>query len=199
MLHSCLQTSYHLSDHSISPSFAPLPPFYASPPPDSLWVLQWNAGGLRARSTKLLHFLSFHPVDLICIQKSHLPDSLLGNLIAPTPGLAFSLLMPRTLATRLSLSSGRAYPILNFPPLSLLDHYSDYVGVNNSSVLFLNVYAPPPIRSFPTDGRTDSSLLQKSLHSGGLQLPSPLLGLKKYFWPPRGGSIQLGHFFWSPP
>ena len=47
-------------------------------------------------------------------------DSLLCVLIAPTPGLAFSLLMTRTLAAALSLSSGRAYPFLNFlPPLFL--------------------------------------------------------------------------------
>ena len=38
-----------------------------SHPPDSLRVLQWNAGGLRARSTELLYFLLSHPVDLICI------------------------------------------------------------------------------------------------------------------------------------
>ena len=44
-------------------------------PPDSLWVLQWNAGGLRARSTELLRFLSSHPVDLICIQESNLYSS----------------------------------------------------------------------------------------------------------------------------
>ena len=48
---------------------------------------------------------------------THLPlsgflDSLLCVLIAPTPGLAFSLVMPRTLAA--------AYPFLNFlPPLFL--------------------------------------------------------------------------------
>ena len=56
---------------------------------------------------------------------SHLPlsgflDSLLCILIAPTPGLAYSLLMPCTLAAGASLSSGRAYPFLNFqPPLFL--------------------------------------------------------------------------------
>ena len=49
-----------------------LPPL---PPHDSLRVLQWNAGGLRARSTELLHFLSSHPVDLICLQKSNLNSS----------------------------------------------------------------------------------------------------------------------------
>ena len=44
-----------------------------------------------------------------------------------------------------------------------------------------------------------SSLFQKSLDSGELQLPSPSLGLKRYFWPLRGGSIWLGHLFWPPP
>ena len=42
------------------------------PLPNSLRVLQWNAGGLRARSTKLLHFISSHLVDLIYIQESNL-------------------------------------------------------------------------------------------------------------------------------
>ena len=37
------------------------------PLPNSLRVFQWNAGGLQARSTKLLHFISCHPVDLIYI------------------------------------------------------------------------------------------------------------------------------------
>ena len=40
--------------------------------PNSLRVLQWNAGGLRARSTERLHFILSHPVDLICIQNSNL-------------------------------------------------------------------------------------------------------------------------------
>ena len=43
-------------------------------------------------------------------------DSLLCVLIAPTPGLAVSLLMPRMPAAALPFSSGRAYPFLNFPP-----------------------------------------------------------------------------------
>ena len=56
---------------------------------------------------------------------THLPlsgflDSLLCVLIAPTLGLAFSLLMPRTLVAVSSFSSGRAYLSLNFlPPLFL--------------------------------------------------------------------------------
>ena len=47
----------------------------SSSPTYSLRVLQWNAGGLRARSTELLHFISSRPVDLICIQKSNLNSS----------------------------------------------------------------------------------------------------------------------------
>ena len=43
--------------------------------PDSLRVLQWNSGGLQARSTELLHTLSSHPVDLICIQEFNLNSS----------------------------------------------------------------------------------------------------------------------------
>ena len=83
--HPCLQTPYSPSAHSISPSSAPLPPSLApgrpstppasSPPPDSLRVLQWNAGGLQSTSTEILHFLSCHPVDLICIQESNLNSS----------------------------------------------------------------------------------------------------------------------------
>ena len=55
---------------------------------------------------------------------------------------------------------GLSYSELSTSSLSLLDSYSDYVGINislnNSSLVsFLNVYAPP-ICSSPTDGRTDS-------------------------------------------
>ena len=67
--------------------------------PDSLKVLQWNGRGLRARRTKLLHFISSHLVDLICIQEFNLNHLLFGSLdfllcylIAPTPGLAFFLI-----------------------------------------------------------------------------------------------------------
>ena len=55
---------------------------------------------------------------------------------------------------------GLSFSELSTTSLSSLDPYSDYVGINislnkSSSVSFLNVYAPP-IRSSPTDGRTDS-------------------------------------------
>ena len=44
-----------------------------------------------------------------------------------------------------------------------------------------------------------SSLLQKPLHSGGLQMPSPPLRLKSHFRPPWGRSVRLGHLLWPPP
>ena len=93
----------------------------------------------------------FRPISLtLSVSRNsiltHLPlsgslDSLLCNLIALTPGLAFSLVMARTLAVTSSFSSGRAY------------------------------------------------------HSGEFQLPSPLLGLKRYFRPRWEGSIRLGYLF----
>ena len=150
-----------------------LPPL----PPDSLRVLQWNVGGLRARSTELLHFLSSHPVDLICIQESNLnsPSSfqipgfsalcsdrthsrsgiLFRNATHPSGGVIIFVRQGLSFSGLPTSFSG-----LPTSSLSLLDPYSDYVGVNislnnSSSVSFPNVYAPP-IRSCPTDGRFNS-------------------------------------------
>ena len=202
-----LQTSHPSSAHYISPSSAPLPPSLApgrpstpsasSPPPDSLRVLQWNAGGLRARSTELLHFLSFHPVDLICIQKSNLNSS--SSFRIPS----FSALRSDCTHSRCGILSpdathassgivifirqGLSFSELSTSSLSSLDPYFDYVGVNisltnSSSVLFLIVYAPPPHLLLLKGWQNlfllslNFSLFQKSLHSGGLQLLSPPLG-----------------------
>ena len=143
-----------------------LPPF----PPDYLRVLQWNAGGLRARSTELLHFLSSHPVDLICIQESNLNSSSSFRI----PGYS-ALRSDRTHSRSVILSpdtthdsggvvifvrQGLFLSELFTSTLSSLNPYSDYVGINislnkSSSLSFLNVYAHP-IRSSPTDDRTDS-------------------------------------------
>ena len=78
----------------------------------------------------LNYFIFYRPIQLILSASrnpilTHLPlsgflDSLLCVLIAPTPGLASSLLIPRTPAAASSFSSDRAYPFLNFlPPLFL--------------------------------------------------------------------------------
>ena len=118
-------------------------------------------------------YIFFHPILLTLsisrnLISTHFPlsgslNSLLCDLIAFIPGLAFSVIMPRTLAAASSFSSGRDYPSLNFLDslsLSLLDLHSDHVGVNislknSSSLSFFIVYAPP-IRSSLSDGRTDS-------------------------------------------
>ena len=97
------------------------------PLPNSLRAFQWNAGGLQARSTKLLHFISSHPVGLIYIQESNLnlsssfPDPwILCNPMAPTPDLVLFLLMSQTLVVASLFSSSRTYPSLSFlPPLFL--------------------------------------------------------------------------------
>ena len=133
--HPRLQTSYPPSAHFVFSLSAPSPPSLASGcpsapplPPDSLRVLQWIAGGLRAGA---LNYFTFFRLILSALSVSrnpiliHLPlsgflDSLLCVLIAPTSSLAFSLVMPRTLAEVSSFLSGKAYLYLNFlPPLFL--------------------------------------------------------------------------------
>ena len=136
--HFRLQTYYPPSSHFVfSPSTPSLPlhaadclstPPASSSPSDSLRVLQWNAGSLPARSTKLLLFRLAHPVDLICIQKSNLNSSSSFRI----PG--FSALRSDHAHSRsdtfspdvthasggIVFSSGRAYPSRNLlPPLFL--------------------------------------------------------------------------------
>ena len=143
-----------------------LPPL----PPDSLRVFQWNAGGLQARSPELLHFLSSHPVDLICIQESNLNSSssfrisgfsaLHSDRTHSRSGILSSDTMHASGDVVIFVRQGLSFSELSTSSLSSLDPYSDYVGVNislnnSSSLSFLNIYAPP-IRSSPTDGRTKS-------------------------------------------
>ena len=165
MLHSRLQTSHTPSAHFISsPSPASLAPGCPSAPPassptDSLRVLQWNAGSLRARSTELLHFLSSHSAHLICIQESNY-NSFFSFRISGFSALRSDrthsrsgILSPDTTHASggvvIFVKQGLSFSELSTSSLSSLDPYSDYVGVNislnnSSSVSFLNVYAPPP-------------------------------------------------------
>ena len=64
----------------------------------------------------LLTLSAFRNLILTHLSLSGFLDSLLCILIAPTPSLAFSLLMPRKPAAALSFSSGRDDPFLNFLP-----------------------------------------------------------------------------------
>ena len=163
------------------------------PLPNSLRVFQWNAGGLQARSTKLLHFISLHPVDLIYIQESNL------NLSSSFQIPGFSALRSHGTHSRSGIFStdvadasggviifvkqGLSFSELSTSSLSSLDPYSDYVEVNSSlnnfsSLSFLNVYAPA-IRSSTKDSRTNfffslhSSLLCGSGSGGFFALPLP--------------------------
>ena len=164
----------------------------------------------------LNYFASFRPI-LLTLSLSrypiltHLPlsgflDSLLCVLIAPTPGLAFSLLIPRTLAAVSSLSLGRAYLSLNFLPSLFLRSIPTLIMEGSTSLLttlprshFLMCVSSYSLFSYGWKNRLlfsfHSSILQNSLYSGRLQLPSPPLGLKRYFRPPWRGSIQPGHLF----
>ena len=182
--------------------------------PDCFRILQWNAGGLRARSTELLQFLSFHPVDLTCIEESNHNSSssfrkpefsaLLSDRIHSRSGTLFGDFTHANNGVIIFIRQSLSFTKLSTSSLSSLDLYSEYVwfkiSLSNSSMLsFLNVYAPP-IRSYPTNGRTDSfspSTLSSSrnLFILELQLTSPRLGLKRYFRCPWGGSIRLGHLF----
>ena len=161
--HPRLQTSYPSSAHSVSSPSAPSPPSLAPGcpsmpplPPDFLRALQWNTCGLEARSTELLHFLSSHPVDFICIQESNLNSSSSFRI----PG--FYVLRSDRTHSRSSILSpdathasggviifvrqGLCFSELSTSTLFSLDPLFAYVKVNvslnnSSSLLFLNVYA----------------------------------------------------------
>ena len=115
-------------------------------------VLQWNAGSLQARSTELVHFISSHPDDLICIQESNL------NLSSSfwVPGVS-ALRSDGTHSRSGSFSTnvtdasggfiifvrqGLSFSELSTFSLSSLDPYSDHIEVNislndSSSLSFL--------------------------------------------------------------
>ena len=179
-------------------------------PPDSFRVLQWSAGGLRARSTEVLYFLWSHPVDLICIQESN-PNSFSSFRIT-----GFSALRSDSTHSRSGILShdathasggvvifvrqGLSFSKLSTSSLSSLDPYSDYLGINISLsnsywLLFLNAYAP--LYSLFSDRwqnrflfSFDSSLLQKSLYSEKLQLPLPTPDGRKYS---TGSSLLISY------
>ena len=160
------------------------------PLPNSLRVLQWNAGGLQARSTELLHFILSYPVDLICIQESSV------NLSSSFRIPGFSALRSDGTHSRSGIFStdvtdasgnviifvrqGLSFSELSTASLSSLDHNSDYVEINislnhSSWLSFLNVYGPP-IRFFPKDSRTNFfslSILPSYVEASGFRFHIP--------------------------
>ena len=168
--------------------------------PNSLRVFQWNAGVLQARSTKLLHFISSYPVDLIYIQESNL------NLSSPFQIPGFSALRSHGTHSRSGIFStdvadacrrviifvtqGLSFSELSTSSLSSLDPYSDYIEVNISlnnfsSLSFLNVYAPLFVLlrriAEPILFSLHSSLLCGSGSGGFFALPLPLPQKKDRF------------------
>ena len=144
-----MQHSYHLLMFLAVSLYLLLPlPF-----PDSLRVLQWNSGGLQARSNELLHFISSHPVDLIGIQEPNL------NLFSSfrIPGFSalrydgthsrsgiFSTDVTEASGVVIFVRQGLSFSELSTSSLSSLDPYYDYVDVSISlnasySLSFLNV------------------------------------------------------------
>ena len=110
--------------------------------PDSLRVLQWNAGGLRARSTELLHFLSSLPVDFICIQESNLNSSssfwipgfsaLRSDRTHSRSGILSSDTTHASGGVVIFVRQSPSFSELSTSSISSLDPYSDYVGINIS-------------------------------------------------------------------
>ena len=117
----------------------------------------------------MLHFISSHPVDLICIQESNLNLSSFFRI----PG--FSALRFDGTHSRSGIFStdvteasggviifvrqGLSFSKLSTSSLSSFDPDSDYAGVNislndSSTLSFLNLYAPP-ICSSPKNSRTN--------------------------------------------
>ena len=159
----------------------------------------------------MLHFLSSHPADLICIQESNLNSSssfripgfstLRSDRTHSRSGILSRDAMHTSGGVTIFIRQSLSFSQLSTSSLSSLDPYSDHVGAsislnNSSSFSFLNVHVHPLLfRMAELTSFFPPFLLQKSLHPGGLQLPSPPQGLKRYFQPPWGGSIRLGYLF----
>ena len=125
--------------------------------PDSLRVFQWNDGDLRVRSTELLHFLSSHPLEFICIPESNLNlsasfqipgfSALRFNCIHYRSGIFSTDVTHPSSGVIIFVKQGLSFSEHSTSFLSSLDPYSKYVGFNispndSSSLSFFNVYDP---------------------------------------------------------
>ena len=123
---------------------------------NSFRVFQWNAGDLQARSTELLHFISSHLVDVICIQESNLnlsssfriPEfsALRSDGTYSRSGIFSTNVSDASGSVIIFVRQGLSFSELSTSSLPLLDPYSDYIEVNislnnSSSLSFLNAYA----------------------------------------------------------
>ena len=187
--HPRLQTSYPPSAHYISSPFALPPPSlapgYPSAPPafsPPLTLTGFFNGMLEVFEPGALNYSTFSRPILSILSASMNPILTLLPLSEFLSSLALRSDHTHSRSGILSsdtthasggivifVRQGLSFSELSISSLSLLDLYSDYVGINislnnSSSVSFLNVYVPP-IRSSPTDGRTDSFSLSILLFS----------------------------------
>ena len=113
-------------------------------PPDSLRILQWNAGDLRARSTHLILLTLFVSRNLSSIHL--LLSRSLDSLHHSRSGTLFPDAMHASSSITIFVRHGLSFSELSTSSLSLLNPYSDYVVVkislNNSSSLSLMFMLP---------------------------------------------------------
>ena len=123
-----------------------------------------------SQSTELLHFISSHPVGLICIQEFNLNlsssfriprfSALRSDCSHSLSGIFSTDVTDASGGVIIFVRQGLSFPELSTSSLSSFDPYSNCVEVNISlndscSFSFLNVYAPP-ICSSSKDSRTHS-------------------------------------------
>ena len=136
--------------------------------------------------------------------------SLLCALIAPTPGLAFSPPIPRTLAAALSFSSGRAYSFLNFLPPLFLRLILTLIMYGSTSLLTTHprchfsmcmprLSTPPQRMAEPTPFLSPFFPPPEIYSFWGTSIAITPSGTQELPPTPRGGSIRLDHFLLPPP
>ena len=172
--HPRLQTSYPFSAHLVSFPSAPSSPPYTPGCFSTSLALSGFFNGIVGVSERgalqfntlfcLISFILFVSRNLILtyLSVSGSLDSVFCDLIAPTAGLVFFFtdITHASGGVIIFVRQGLSFSELSTSSFCLLDPYSDHAEFNISlnnfcSLSFLNVYAPP-IRSSPTDSRTDS-------------------------------------------
>ena len=220
-LHPRLQAFYPPSAHFVSSSSAPsLAPSCPSTSPASslpLTISGFFNGILEVFEPEALNYSTFFCPTLLTLSVSRNP------ILTPLPLSGFSALRSDRTHSLSGILSGDAthagggviifvrqglsFSELSTSSLSSLDPYSDYVGINISLLTtpprphFLMCTPPPlfaPFRRMAEPTPFSPSILPSSRNLFILwdfNCHPPPLGLKRYFQPSRGGSIQLGNLF----
>ena len=137
--------------------------FCAEPSSTELRVLQWNANGVRARSSELIRFLSLHHFDLVLIQETKLQPTITfrvpGYKCYRVDRASASSTSPRGGGVLTLVRNGLAHSTWPLPDLTSSDPTCDFLGIHvhlrSATYSFLNCYIPP-IRASSSDTRTRS-------------------------------------------